>query len=77
MDRETLDSTLRAFMNRRPFHPFTIALVNGDRLEVDYPQALAFREGAGVFPAPGHVPLFFDHGGVSQVIGDLAGRSSE
>jgi hypothetical protein len=77
MDRETCDSTIRAFKHRTPFRPFTIALVNGDRLEVDHPDALAFRDGLGLFAAPGSVPVVFDYEGVSEVIGDLAGRSSE
>ncbi len=29
------------------------------------------------FVAPGNVPVFFDHEGVSQVIGDLSGRGAE
>ncbi len=27
--------------------------------------------------APGNVPVFFDHEGVNQVIGDLSGRGAE
>ena len=76
MDRNTFDSTLDAFKHRRPFQPFTVAMVDGDRLEVDHPEALVFRDGVAVFVGPGGVPVIFDHEGVSQVIGDLAGRSS-
>jgi len=76
MDRDTFDSTIQAFKHRTPFRPFTVAMVNGDRLEVDHPNALAFRDGVGLFVAPGGVPVIFDHEGVSQVVGDLAGRSS-
>ncbi len=76
MDRDTFDGTIRAFKHRIPLQPFTVAMVNGDRLEVDYPDALAIREGVAVFVAPGRVPVLFDHEGVSQVIGDLAGRAS-
>jgi hypothetical protein len=76
MDPETFDSTIRAFKHRTPFHPFTVAMVNGDRLEVDHPDALAFRDGVGLFAGPGGVPVVFDHEGVSQVIGDLARRST-
>lgn len=49
-------------------------MVNGTRLEVDHPDALAFRDGVAWFAAPGGVPVVFDHEGVSQVIGDLAER---
>jgi hypothetical protein len=76
MDRDTFDSTIRAFKHRMPFQSFTIALVNGDRLEVDHPDALAARDGVGLFAGPGGVPVVFDHEGVSQVVGDLAGRPS-
>ncbi len=77
MDRATFTETIRAFRNRTPFKPFTVALVNGDRYEVDRPEVLALGDGAAVLLAPGNVPVFFDHEGVSQVIGDLSGREAE
>jgi len=33
MDRETFGKTLRMLTQRKPFRPFTVAMVNGDRLE--------------------------------------------
>jgi hypothetical protein len=75
MDRETFDNTLQMLTQRRPFQPFTVAMVNGDRLEVDFPNSIAFRDGTALYIAPGRVPVWFDHEGVSQVIGDLAGQS--
>ena len=39
MDRDTFTATMRAFRNRMPFRPFTVAMVNGDRFEVDHPEA--------------------------------------
>lgn len=77
MDRETISETIRAFKHRSPFRPFTVAMVNGDRLEVDHPDALAVRDGMALFAVPGNVPVIFDHEGVSQVIGDLSGRGAE
>ena len=74
MDRDTFDATIRAFKHQKPFRPFTVAMVDGDRLEVDFPDALAIREGAALFMGPGRVPVIFDHQGVTQLIGDLAGR---
>lgn len=76
MDRETFDNSIRTFKHRTPFRPFTVAMVNGDRLEVDHPDGLAVRDGVALFVGPGGVPVVFDHEGVSQVIGDLAGRQS-
>ena len=72
MDRNTFDSTLRLFQQRQPYQPFTIALVNGDRVEIDHPEAIVSRDGVAVFIGPGRVPVLFDHEGVSEVIGDLA-----
>lgn len=77
MDREIFTETMRAFRNRAPFRPFTVAMVNGDRYEVDRPEILALGDGLAVLVAPGNVPVFFDHEGVSQVIGDLSGRGAE
>ena len=76
MERETFTETIRAFRNRTPFRPFTVALVNGDRYEVDRPEILAIGDGLALLVAPGNVPVFFDHQGVSQVIGDLSGHGA-
>lgn len=77
MDREMFTETIRAFKHRSPFKPFTVATVNGNRYEVDFPDALALRDGLAIFVGPGHVPVFFDHESVSEVIGDLAGHGAE
>ena len=77
MDRETFDATIRTFKNRTPFRPFTISLVNGERLEVDHPDAIVVREGLGLFVGPGGIPSVFDYEGVAQVVGDLANRPLE
>jgi hypothetical protein len=77
VDRETFDSTIRTFKHRTPFRPFTVSLVNGERLEVEHPDALAVRDGVGLFVGPGGIPAVFDHEGVAQVVGDLANRPHE
>lgn len=71
MDRDTFDSTIRTFKHRTPFRPFAVSLVNGERLEVDHPDALAVRDGVGLFVGPGGVPTVFKHEKVARVIGDL------
>jgi hypothetical protein len=76
MDRETFTTTIQALQTRKPFKPFTVALVDGDRHEVDRPNLLALGDGIAILIAPGNVPIFFDHEGVSQVIGDLSGRGA-
>jgi hypothetical protein len=65
-----------AFRNWTPFRRFTVVTVSGNRYEVDYPDALAVREGLAIFVGPGRVPVFFDNEGVSEGIGDLAGPRS-
>jgi hypothetical protein len=75
MVADHFDQTLNAFKRRIPFQPFTVALVNGDRFEVDYPDALVVRDGVAVYVGAGGSPVIFDHEGVSQVIGDLMGQS--
>ena len=72
MDRDTFDQTIKAFKHRAPFRPFTVAMQNGDRLEVDHPDALAIRDGVALFAVPGGVPSVFDHEGVTRVTGDLS-----
>jgi hypothetical protein len=76
MEAANFDQTLTAFMQRTPFRPFTVALVNGDRFEVDHPRALVVRDGVAIYIAPGGVPVIFDHEGVSQFIGDLMGQEN-
>lgn len=71
METEHFDQTLNAFKRQTPFRPFTVVLVNEDRFEVDYGDAMVVRDGVAIYVAPGGVPVIFDHEGVSQFIGDL------
>ena len=64
--------SLLALTRRRPFRPFTVELVSGERIEVDHPEALVYRHGLAVYISPEGVPALFDHEGVSQLIGDTA-----
>jgi len=75
MQPQTFDETLRSFKNRRPFRPFSVTLVNGDRFEVDYPDALVFRDGVAVYIGFRGVPVIFDHEGVCQIDGDIIGET--
>lgn len=71
MTSDHFDQVMMGYYNRRPFRPFTVALVNGDRFEVDHPTAVSFRNGFGIFVGPGSVIHFFDHESVAQFIGEL------
>jgi hypothetical protein len=77
MQTDNFDRTLTAFQRRLPFRPFTVALVNGDRVEVDHPNALVVRDGVAIYIAPGGFPIIFEHEGVSQVIGNLMGQTND
>jgi hypothetical protein len=77
MDRDTFTETMRAFRNRTPFRPFTVVTVSGSRYEVDFPDALAVRDGIALFAGPGGVPVIFDHEAISKVIGDLSIREAQ
>ncbi len=70
MTAENFDNALRALRQRQPFRPFTVELVSGARFEVDFPDAVVWRDGVAVFVAPGGVPVLFDHESVSQLIGE-------
>lgn len=59
------------------YYPFTVVTVGGNRHEVDHPEAIVEREGMAIYIAPGRVPVIFDSEGVSEIIGDLAGRGAE
>jgi hypothetical protein len=67
MTPQHFDKTLRVFQRRAPFQPFTVALVNGDRFQVDRPEALVVRDGVAVFIAKGGAPVLFDHESISQI----------
>ena len=71
MTAEFFDETVLGLKRRVPFHPFTVALINGDRFEVDFPDALMARDGQAVYFGPNKVLHIFDHQGVAQFIGDL------
>jgi len=71
MRAELFDETMGAFVSRVPFRPFTVVLVNGNRFEIDHPRAVAYRGGFAMYVAPGNIPVMFDHGEVSEVVGDL------
>ena len=66
MDTEHFERILRAYQRRTPFRPFTVALVNGDRFQVDHPEALALRDGVAVLIAADGLPTLFDHKSMSQ-----------
>ena len=70
MTSENFENSLNALRQRKPYRPFTVELVSGDRFEVDFPDVLVLRDGVAVFIRPGGAPVLFDHEGVSQLISE-------
>lgn len=77
MDREAFDQTIRMLKHRKPLHPFTVVMQNGDRLEVDHPDGLAIRDGVALFAGPGGVPSIFDYKCINRVIGERSDGPAE
>jgi hypothetical protein len=76
MNDKRFERNLRTFQCRTPFRPFTVALVNGDRVQVDHPEALILRGGVAVFVAADGSPTIFDHESVSQMNADKRARGN-
>ena len=68
MVAETFAQALRAFARRKPFKPFVVELVSGERISVQHPEALAFQDGAAVYISPKREFVLFDNEGVAGVM---------
>jgi hypothetical protein len=68
MTERHFDKVLTAFLDRKPFKPFTVELVGGERFEIDHPRATVVRNGIAIFLRPGGTPVYFDHDNVLQFI---------
>ena len=73
MNAATFDSTIIAFRDRKPFRPFTVVLLDGERFEVDRHNAIVVRDGVAIYVRPGGIPVIFDYEGVTQISGDMEG----
>jgi hypothetical protein len=76
MDRDNFTETLRALKNQKPYRAFIVHHMDGERMEVDFPDALSVRDGVAIDLAPGTIPHFFDHESVSKIIGEIAAKSN-
>jgi hypothetical protein len=61
--------TLVELSRQSPFRPFVVELVNGERIEVDHPEALAFRNMRAIFITKDGHAHYFDPEGVNRIIG--------
>jgi hypothetical protein len=71
MTADNFNIALEGLKQRKPFHPFTVELIGGQRFEVDSPGALVVRDGVAVFISPGGMPILFDHESVVQFEAEL------
>jgi hypothetical protein len=71
MTAENFENALISFRDQKPFHPFTVELIGGERFEVDYPGALLIRDGVAVYIKAGGRFVSFDHDSVLQFISGL------
>ena len=76
MTSESFQQIINTLATRRPFRPFLVEIHGGRRFEVDYPNALAYRDGVAMFVAPGGAPILFDHESATAIIGDIAEASA-
>lgn len=67
MTEANFHQSLLSFVRRKPFKPFAIELVSGDRFVVDHPEAVAHRGTVAVFIDPGGAYKLFGNTAVSQL----------
>jgi hypothetical protein len=68
MNQQNLEAALRPFARRRPFRPFLIEFVSGDRVLVRHPEAVRFRGGLLVHVSPAFEHRLFDSDSVCQLL---------
>jgi len=68
MVARSFQRALRAFAQRKPFKPFIVERVSGERIRVHHPEALAFQGGVAVYITPRGEFELFDHEGVAAVL---------
>lgn len=71
MERESFAATIDALKRQKPFRPFIISLLNGDRSEVDFSDAPMHRGKLAVYLGLNGVPIVFDHESISEITADL------
>ena len=68
MNEDNARLALQAFHRRRPFKPFLVELMTGDRVLVAHPEALSWRGTVLYFISPQDLVRLFDHASVCQVL---------
>lgn len=68
MTKKEFEVALRAFVKRRPFKPFLIEFLSGDRLLITHPEALDIQAGFYVHTRKNQGHRVFTSGGVCQLL---------
>ena len=77
MQTDAFERSLRAFVRRVPFQPFTVGLTSGTRFQVVHPEVLAFNGGLAVYTGTDGTPSLFDHESVGQLVGSADPQSAQ
>jgi hypothetical protein len=67
MTKDLFEQSLREFRWREPPQPFVVEVMDGTRIEVDDPKAVAFSEGAAVFLSPSYELVEFSCDNVLRI----------
>ena len=62
------EETLTELRRQTPFRPFVVELLNGSRIEVEHPEALAYTQRRAVYVGKHGALHIFDPDGVNQII---------
>jgi hypothetical protein len=65
-------AALRSFTRRRPFQPFVVELVTGERIQVRHPEVLVLGGDVAVYNHPNRAVLLFDGESVCQLCDESA-----
>jgi len=68
MTRENCERALRSFCRRRPFLPFLVELLSGDRLPISHPEAISWRGELLYYVGPQDRHRLFDSDSVCQML---------
>ena len=68
MEHRSFANSIAALVRRKPFKPFTIKFVDGDKLLVEHPEAVRYQgQGTAVFFGKKGELTLFDHDGVARI----------
>jgi hypothetical protein len=67
MTVQEFEERLKSFLHRKPFQPFIVEYIHGERFEVDAP-FVAWNAGGAAYIGPNKEVFFFDHSDVRQFL---------